>query len=137
MSLCVLTLDDYLMGREARYPITSEQRANAEDMVRKVNLLLTEAQICTAVSSGYRPAAINAVTPGAAKRSKHMDCNACDLADASGSLDAWCKAHLDVLAEIGLWLEHPSATRNPARFGHGWCHVQRVPPKSGNRVFYP
>lgn len=133
----MLTLPDYLMGREARYPITAEQRANAEDMVRLVNLLLFAAEMDCAVSSGYRPAEINAVTPGAAKRSKHMDCNACDLTDASGALDAWCMAHLDTLAEIGLWLEHPSATRNPARFGHGWCHVQRIPPRSGNRVFYP
>lgn len=31
----MLTLHDYLMGREARYPITAEQRANAEDMARR------------------------------------------------------------------------------------------------------
>lgn len=133
----MITIDDYLMGREARYPITAEQRANAEDMVRKVNLLLFAAEMECAVASGYRPAEINAVTPGAAKRSKHMDCNACDLADASGALDAWCMAHLDTLAEIGLWLERPSATKSRGIFRDGWCHVQRIPPKSGNRVFYP
>lgn len=129
-----ITLDDYLMGRG---PVTGDRLSNALDMVRRVNLLLFAAEMDSPVSSGYRPPEINAATPGAAKRSKHMDCNACDLADQNGLLDAWCLAHLDVLADIGLWLEHPSATKNPARFGYGWCHVQRVPPKSGNRVFYP
>jgi hypothetical protein len=38
--------------------------------------------------------------------------------------------NLDVLAEIGLWLEHPISTPR-------WCHVQTVPPKSGKRVFTP
>ena len=47
-----------------------------------------------------------------------------------GEIDAWCMDHLDFLAEAGLWLEHPSATK-------GWCHLQQVPPKSGRRVFYP
>ena len=34
------------------------------------------------------------------------------------------------LASLGLWMEHPLATK-------GWCHLQVVSPRSGMRVFYP
>ena len=133
----MVTLEKFLMGRDKKYPLTEEQKQNAEDMVRRINSLLALFGQSRAINSGYRPPEVNASTPGAAKRSKHMECNAGDIEDADGALDAWCMANLDKLAEIGLWLEHPSATRTPKRFGHGWCHVQRVPPRSGNRVFYP
>jgi len=68
--------------------------------------------------------------PGAAKGSKHLSCQAIDLEDRDGRLDAWCMAHLGVLEELQLWLEHPDATP-------GWCHLQILPPRSGLRVFYP
>jgi hypothetical protein len=45
-------------------------------------------------------------------------------------LDDWCLEHPEVLQEIGLWQEHPAATK-------GWCHLQIVPPRSGKRVFFP
>jgi len=82
------------------------------------------------VTSGWRPATINATVPGAAHGSKHLSCLAIDLEDRNGALDAWCLAHPDVLEELGLWLEHPDATP-------GWCHLQTQPPRSGSRVFYP
>ena len=58
-----------------------------------------------------------------------MLCKACDLEDVDGKLDKWCMDNLHILAEIGLWLEHPSATKT-------WCHIQTVPPKSGKRVYF-
>ena len=82
------------------------------------------------VNSGYRPAAINATIPGAARRSKHMLGLAVDINDPDGMVDDWCMNNLDVLEEIGVWLEHPSATKC-------WTHWQIVPPGSGNRCFYP
>lgn len=134
-----ITLAQFWMGRDKTHAseLTPEIRANAAETVRRVNLLLAAAGLVRGVNSGWRPAGINAGTPGAAKRSKHLLGLACDLADADGKLDAWCMANLPVLAKIGLWLEHPAATKNPARFGEGWCHVQTVPPRSGNRVFMP
>jgi hypothetical protein len=59
-----------------------------------------------------------------------MTCQACDLYDPEGDIDEWALARPEVLARIGLWQEHPSATK-------GWAHFQIIPPKSGNRVFYP
>ena len=137
-----ITIEDYWMGRDTKYPeaLTDEIRAHAEDTVSRVNLLLfhaTKAGIVLVasngrnlVNSGWRPPAINAATPNAARRSRHMTGQACDVSDPSGTLDRWCMANLNELAVAGLWMEHPSATP-------GWCHLQTIPPKSGRRVFIP
>lgn len=134
-----ITLQDYYMGRDETHAaeLTAEIAYNARETVERVNQLLDAFGEARAVNSGWRPPAVNAGTAGAAKRSRHMLGLACDLEDQDGRLDAFCMANLDTLERIGLWMEHPSATRNPARFGHGWCHVQTVPPRSGRRVFYP
>ncbi len=127
-----LKLADYYMGRDRlhRDELTRELRANARETLRRVNNLLRRAGIMCKVTSGWRPAAINAAVPGAAKNSKHLHCVAVDLEDRSGTLDAWCMENLDALEELGLWLEHPAATP-------GWCHLQIQPPRSGSRVFNP
>ena len=128
----MLTLADYYMGRDRRFPdeLTDEKRSNAEEMVDKANELLNRFGETRKVNSGWRPASVNAATVGAAKKSKHMECLAIDLEDKDGTLDAWCMENLDVLQEIGLWLEHPDST-------DGWCHLQIIAPRSGNRVFKP
>jgi len=125
-----ITLEEYWMGRDKLYPPSAEIQAAAEALVPKLNLLLEKFGQDRVVTSGYRPPAINATVPNAAKYSNHEIGHACDLADHAGDLDAWCVTHLEVLVEIGLWLESPVTT-------HGWCHLQDVPPHSGKRVFSP
>lgn len=127
-----ITLTDYWMGRDESHgdELTDEIRKNAEETVRRVNLLLERFGESRGVNSGWRPAAINGSIPGAAKKSKHMLALACDVDDDDGDLDEWCMNNLDQLEDIGLWMEHPAATK-------GWCHLQTVPPRSGRRVFYP
>lgn len=134
----MILIGDYWMGRDKTHSadLSPEIVHNAMDTVRRANLLLS-AYLAQSlddedrrITSGWRPPSVNAATHGAAPRSKHMTGQAIDIADPDGTLDDWCFCHLDVLAECGLWMEHPSATR-------GWCHVQTVPPKSGNRAFYP
>lgn len=126
----MINLSDYLMGRTRDYPLSDEQRTNALETVQRVNSLLVAFGEDRAVRSGWRPPEINSATPNAAPRSKHMTCQACDLDDVEGDLDEWCLENQSELERIGLWLEHPSATKS-------WCHVQTIPPKSGKRVFYP
>lgn len=126
----MITILDYLMGREVEYPITPEMALDAEDLVSKINRVLHEFGEDRKVTSGYRPPKINAQVPGAAKKSNHMICRACDLEDTDGRLDEFCMSNLPLLEEIGLWLESPSSTQ-------GWCHLQKVPPHSGNRIFLP
>jgi hypothetical protein len=82
------------------------------------------------VRSGWRPPEVNAATANASKTSLHMQCLAVDLEDVSGMLDKWCFANQNVLKDLALWLESPTATPT-------WCHVQLKPPGSGNRVFAP
>lgn len=133
----------YFMGRDRIHAaeLTPELRANAQALLGRVNVLLgrmaasriapeNSPHTRTPVTSGWRPSKINERTPGAAPRSHHMRCNAIDLYDPEGVLDDWCMDNLDALMNLGLYLEHPSATK-------GWCHLQAVAPRSGKRVFYP
>lgn len=139
----MITLADYWMGRDADYEhaLTEAIRMNARETVGRANALLAMVEddalaieinprTESPVNSGWRPPEINAGTPGAAPRSKHMSGQAVDLYDPDGLLDDWCMDHQEQLGEVGLWLEHPGSTK-------GWCHVQTVPPRSGHRVFYP
>lgn len=129
----MITLEEYLgqhAAEAADGELTDEIRANAAITVSRANLLLKAAGIEAGLRSGWRPAAANAGIANAAPKSKHMTGQAIDLEDNEGELDDFCMKRPDVLKTIGLWQEHPSATKS-------WCHVQIIPPKSGNRVFYP
>lgn len=140
----MITLEEYFMGRAALYPeeFSEGVQLNAQQLVDRVNALIQEMErngiqlemsphSGSCVASGWRPKALNAHTPGAALRSKHITGEAVDLYDPEGAVDDWCMTYLPALShEIGLWMEHPSATK-------GWCHLQSVPPRSGNPVFYP
>jgi len=144
MSNPQITLSQFYMGRDISHSwlLTADLRKEAAVTVSKVNKLLnrigpsvtfeTSPRTGSIVSSGWRPPDVNAGTPGAAVRSKHMVCRAVDLYDPDGDIDEWCMspAGLAAMAEEGIWLEHPAATK-------GWSHWQTVPPGSGNRVFYP
>jgi hypothetical protein len=140
-----ITLGDYLQGRDAIYPedFTLEVMANAEKTVKLVNSLLAvmEAEGMkleahpvsqSLVSSGWRPPQINRQVKGAAPKSKHMTGEAVDLYDPEGDIDNFLMSGQGqrVLASLGLYIEHPSATKS-------WSHIQIVPPRSQSRIFYP
>lgn len=136
----MITLADFYKGRDVTYAseLTPDIRSNAAVTVGRVNDLLaafydsqSEGSYRT-VNSGWRPAEVNAGTVGAAKNSKHMTGQACDLSDDDEALDNWCLGveGTAALVRIGLWQESPASTPR-------WCHVQIVAPKSGRRVFIP
>lgn len=140
----MITLDDYWMGRDARYPhaMTDLVRANATLLLGRVNLLLSwayvehvtpalDAHTGTHVASGWRPKAINEATSNAAAASKHLTGQGIDLRDnGTRDLARWCLNNLDALEEIGLWMEDPQWTPS-------WVHLQSVPPGSRRRVYCP
>jgi hypothetical protein len=138
----MITLADFYMGRDQTYArdLTDEVRRNAERTVAAANKLLNLFGEHRDVNSGWRPAAVNATTPGAAMRSKHMLGLAVDLSDPDGALDDFLFIEGNVenpwspLTELNLWQEHPAATK-------GWCHIQIVPYGSWSagrrRWFYP
>lgn len=130
----MLTVDKYL-GDHVTNPVyaselTDEMRENAAALVGKINAALEAFGEDRRCNSGWRPRLYNKLVPGAAVRSHHITCNAADMEDQDGALRDWCMDNLATLELIGLWMEHPSATK-------GWCHLQQVPPRSGRRVFYP
>lgn len=115
------------------------QRANAADLLARVGALLVEPELAgidAAVNprqnSGWRTSVYNAGVKGASKTSKHMSAEAIDLDDDDGELDEFLNSDRgrELLVKHGLYMEHPLATK-------GWCHLQSVSPRSGNRVFYP
>lgn len=141
----MISLSDYWMGRKDEFPLamTPLIESNAATIVELTNKLLflshaagvkmtTSPRTGTMVASGWRPPALNAATPGAAVNSKHMTGQAIDVYDPDGDLDEWLMT-IDgqkVMSDLGLWHEHPSATK-------GWAHLQSVPPRSGRRTFFP
>ena len=143
-TMSLITLADYWMGRDKVYPMamTPAIAHAALTTVGLANALLDQAQAAQVplhrkadgsyVASGWRPPTVNASTPGAAMNSKHMTGLAIDVFDPDGDLDDWLMGPVGqkAMVTLGLWLEHPSATK-------GWAHVQTIPPRSGNRVFYP
>src|SRR5689334_19288856 len=137
-----ISVQEYLgdHAREFAMSLSDEVMANATATVDKVNqlfLALAAAGIKVErnakgsyLNSGWRPAAYNATVKGAAVRSKHITAQAADLFDPDGLIDGYLMDNQVVLAGLGLYMEHPSATKD-------WCHVQTVAPGSGRRVFYP
>lgn len=148
----LITRDDYFMGRDVdrRYSaeMTPQIEASALLLLPPVNELLkaaAEAGVTmdvnplrdlrgefSLVASGWRPNAINSKTKNAAPNSKHKTGNAVDVYDPDGDLDEWLLSTPGqlVLVRCDLYMEHPAATK-------GWSHLQRIPPGSRNRVFYP
>jgi hypothetical protein len=141
----VITLQDYWMGRDALYPtaMSPQIEKGALTLLEIVNKMLVVASMAgaratindrgTVVRSGWRPPVVNAATAKAAKNSLHMTGRAIDLEDAKGALGRWALANPSVLQQLGIWCEHPSATAEPVP----WLHCQILPPRSGNRFFYP
>lgn len=136
----LITLKDYYKNRDIQFAkqLTATIVANARLMVARTNALLARFYLANpqaarrTVNSGWRPPAVNRGVKDAAPRSHHLTARACDLSDDDEQLDKWLltKSGQAALVEIGLWMEHPSATPR-------WCHIQIVAPPSGNRVFLP
>jgi hypothetical protein len=127
-----ITEQEYYMGRDVRFKqeLSDAHKRSAKDLVEKVNKLLNMFGGDRAVTSGWRPGSINAATKGAAPNSKHVLCQAVDLADLDKGLMNWCMNNQDKLQQLGLWVED-------GRYTPTWVHLQTVAPASGKRFFIP
>jgi len=133
----LVTREEILMGRDKLAPLDSEQEANLIKLLDAIQIIRTAYNKPLFVSSGYRPAAINA-SVGGAKRSAHMSCEAVDFKDSDGSLAKWCLSNLDLIKKAGLYLENPSFTITKDKDGNrigGWVHLQTRPTR--NNPFNP
>lgn len=128
----MITMAEYLMNRDAQYPLTQEQMDNAEDLLEKLNELedhwSDESGEEFVVTSGYRPAAINAEIPGSKPHDAHERCQGVDLRDINMELSDFLLRNTTLLEQLGLWMESPSSAKDHV-------HLQSYPPYSGHRVF--
>lgn len=129
-----------------------EYQANGDDVQRRIAAVEVAFRSDTGIdlppgyASGWRPAAVNEATANAGKASTHLAAQAGDKRDSpNGDFAWWCMRHVSVLEAHGLWMEHPAGTvlrswrvaREQGREPTPWCHLQSVPPRSHNRVYFP
>ena len=128
----MISKDELLKGRDVQY--ASDYTQEISDNLDKILPLLNQVRSAWAkpmtVNSGWRPPSINGSTPGAAAHSKHMLGLACDIADPDGSLWAWVLQNLQLMKDLGFYMEDK-------RWCPGWVHLGWGPPASGKRIFVP
>lgn len=116
-----------------------EVQANLKDLLEKINKVRSAYGKPMTVTSGFRSMDDHlriykekSITDQSKipMKSKHLYGQAVDISDPKQELQSWCLANEAKLAEIGLWMEDFTATKN-------WCHFQTVAPKSGKRWFLP
>lgn len=132
-----ITKDELLAGRDKKYKqdYTQEISDNLDKLLIPINKLRDAYGIALQVNSGWRPPAINLSTPGAAPHSKHMVGLAVDINDPNGKLRDWCLQNLQMMKDLGIYMEDFRWT-SVSNSG-GWVHWQLGPPKSGKRIFVP
>lgn len=125
-----ITVNQYLCQHATLKDVPQDVVDNATDLIARLDKLCSDPGApfrYPDLRSGYRPPYFNATVPNAAPNSKHMTGDAIDIADNDGLFDDWLTD--EILEKYNLWREHPSQTKS-------WCHLQRVPPRSGKRTFY-
>jgi hypothetical protein len=132
----LLTVEDYLMGRDKDFPLAKDQAYNMGNLLLRVNSLITKLNIETYITSGYRPGMYNS-TAGGSSRSAHLTCQAVDLYDKFGKFGQLLDARRDLLDQFELYLESPKYTVKHKQDGSivYWVHLQTR--KTMNRVFIP
>lgn len=135
----MLTSEDYFgrMSRIANEQPSQEIRESASMLLTHVNALLMEPDLGKfeaarepKVNSGWRTPGYNASIANAAPKSKHMSGEAIDIADPQNKVGYYLMTHRNLLTKHGLYMENAGVTLN-------WLHLQCVPPRSGNLVFFP
>ena len=122
-------MSDYLDSRDIAAPLTRQMSENMCRLLVAINMLRDRYSKPLIVSSGYRPASLNAAA-GGRPGSAHMTCEAIDIADANGELKKWLVANPSTLEDLDLYQEDPTVTTT-------WVHLQTRKTASGKRIFLP
>ena len=125
-----ISIEEYLMGRAKMMDLPPEWIGNLNRLVPTVNELLSRFGEYRAIRSGFRRPEDNAKVAQPKGHSSHLTCQAVDLEDNDRRLTQFITGTPIILVELGLYMEHPSATPT-------WVHVQTRPVPSGHRIFYP
>ena len=123
---------ELLMGRDVQYAsdYTQDISDNLDKLLIPINKIRDLWNTPMTVNSGWRPPSVNASTPGAALSSKHMLGLAVDISDTDGSLWTWVLQNLQLMSDLGIFIEDRRWTKS-------WVHFQLGQPKSGHRIFVP
>ena len=129
----------FYMGRDEQYKdqLTDELKVNTKALLEQVNAFLTELGITEAkVTSGWRPAAVNANVANSAKKSLHQVCKAVDiLDDKDQTLANLILSKPDLLVKYSLWMEDKDSTKGKWT---NWVHLDMgVRSARPLRVFKP
>ncbi len=129
----MISIDEILMGRQKWDDLDDETKAHVTELHEKINKLRTAIGRPLKVNDGLRRRGIDMPKNGAAM-SNHYLGFAIDLDDDDSAwLWKWTLENLDLMQEIGLWMEDPRWTHG----GGTWMHYQIRPPKSGKRIYIP
>jgi uncharacterized protein YcbK (DUF882 family) len=128
----MISKQELTMGREKQFAAdyTKEIDANLNVLLDKLNTIREKYGKPMVVSSGWRPKSVNDVTANAAKTSKHLVGLAADILDKDCKLWNWVMQNLQLIQDLGLYLEDKRHTPN-------WVHFGIGAPKSGKRIFKP
>lgn len=129
----MISMNEILKGRATLESLPEDIQANLNTLLERINKLRTAYGKPLTVNDGYRRAQDK--PKNGASHSKHYIGCAIDLDDDDTAvLWTWTQENLELMQEIGLWMEDP-------RWTHGavgtWMHYQIIPPGSGHRIFVP
>jgi hypothetical protein len=128
----MISLKEILMGRVEFKDLPKEHQDNLMTLLERINKVRTAYGKPMKVNDGYRRPQ-DKPTNGSAT-SWHYKGAAIDIDDNdAGDFAKWCIANLQLMKDVGLWLEDPKWTNGCG----SWVHFQIYPPKSGKRVFIP
>ena len=128
----MISKQELTMGRDKQFKseYTAEIDQNLNILLEKINVVRAQYAKPMIVSSGWRPSAVNEATANSAKASKHLSGLAVDIQDTDGKLWAWVMQNLQLMQDLGLYLEDKRHTKT-------WVHFQIGSPRSGKRIYKP
>lgn len=120
------------MGRDKLFPAeyTDEIDRNCDEFLEVFNKVRAAYNKPMTVASGFRPPSVNAGTANAAPNSAHCIALAIDIRDTDGALWNWCLQNLQLMKDLGFFLED-------RRYTPSWVHFGLLKPASGKRIFIP
>lgn len=129
----MISLQEILKGRAELKDLPKDTQDNLMTLLERINKLRTAYGKPMKVNDGFRNP--KDTPKNGSTTSWHLRGAAIDIDDDdAGTLWNWVKDNLQLLKNIGLWIEDP-------RWTHGkvgtWMHFQIYPPKSKKRIFVP
>jgi uncharacterized protein YcbK (DUF882 family) len=123
---------ELLMGRDKTHAseYNRDISKNLDVLCEKMNIIRAAYGKPMQVASGWRPPSVNDATSNAGKKSKHTVGLAVDIRTTNDDLWNWCLANLQLMQDLGIYLEHRNYTPS-------WVHFSLGPPGSLKRIFIP